>query len=128
AAETRSRFGIAAGLLSRDPLDLSGGERQRLALAALMSGKPDLLLLDEPTKGMDAAAKRDFAELLMSLKNSAAVLLVTHDTEFAELCADRCGLLFNGEILGEGAPDEFFGGNYFYTTPLRRLSKNITEE
>lgn len=121
AAELLSRFGISGELLSRDPLDLSGGERQRLALAALMAGKPDLLLLDEPTKGMDAAAKRDFAELLTSLKGSAAVLLVTHDTEFAELCADRCGLLFNGEILGEGTPDEFFGGNYFYTTPLRRL-------
>lgn len=121
ATELLSRFGISGELLSRDPLDLSGGERQRLALAALMAGKPDLLLLDEPTKGMDAAAKRDFAELLTSLKGSAAVLLVTHDTEFAELCADRCGLLFNGEILGEGTPDEFFGGNYFYTTPLRRL-------
>lgn len=121
ATELLSRFGISGELLFRDPLDLSGGERQRLALAALMAGKPDLLLLDEPTKGMDAAAKRDFAELLTSLKGSAAVLLVTHDTEFAELCADRCGLLFNGEILGEGTPDEFFGGNYFYTTPLRRL-------
>lgn len=121
ATELLSRFGISGELLSRDPLDLSGGERQRLALAALMAGKPDLLLLDEPTKGMDAAAKRDFAELLTSLKGSAAVLLVTHDTEFAELCADRCGLLFNGEILGEGTPDEFFGENYFYTTPLRRL-------
>lgn len=121
ATELLSRFGISGELLARDPLDLSGGERQRLALAALMTGKPDLLLLDEPTKGMDAAAKRDFAELLTSLKGSAAVLLVTHDTEFAELCADRCGLLFNGEILGEGTPDEFFGGNYFYTTPLRRL-------
>lgn len=121
ATELLSRFGISGELLFRDPLDLSGGERQRLALAALMAGKPDLLLLDEPTKGMDAAAKRDFAELLTSLKESAAVLLVTHDTEFAELCADRCSLLFNGEILGEGTPDEFFGGNYFYTTPLRRL-------
>lgn len=121
ARELLSRFGISGELLYRDPLDLSGGERQRLALAALVAGEPDLLLLDEPTKGMDAAAKRDFAELLTSLKGSAAVLLVTHDTEFAELCADRCGLLFNGEVLGEGAPDVFFGENFFYTTPLRRL-------
>lgn len=128
ATELLSRFGISGELLSRDPLDLSGGELQRLALAALMSGEPDLLLLDEPTKGMDVAAKRGLSELLKALKEKAAVLLVTHDTEFAELCADKCGLLFNGEILGEGAPDEFFGGNYFYTTPLRRLSKNITEE
>lgn len=125
AKEILARFGISGGLLDRDPLDLSGGEQQRLALAALMSGKPDLLLLDEPTKGMDAAAKRDFAELLISVKEEAAVLLVTHDTEFAEICADRCGLLFNGEISGEGATEVFFGDNFFYTTPLRRLTRSI---
>lgn len=123
AVDIPARFGISRELLSRDPLDLSGGERQRLALAVIMSGKPDLILLDEPTKGMDASAKRDFAELLKAVKESAAVLLVTHDTEFAELCADRCGLLFNGEISGEGAPDVFFGENFFYTTPLRRLTR-----
>ena len=93
-----------------------------------MSGKPDLLLLDEPTKGMDAAAKRDFSEMLKSVGESTAVLLVTHDTEFAELCADKCGLLFNGEISGEGAPEDFFGENFFYTTPLHRLAKGIWEE
>ena len=125
AVKILSIFGISGELLSRDPLDLSGGERQRLALAALISCNPDLLLLDEPTKGMDAAAKRDFSELLKKVRNGAAVLLVTHDTEFAELCADRCGLLFNGEISGESAPDVFFGENFFYTTPLRRLTRGI---
>ncbi len=128
AVEILSRFGISGELLPRNPLDLSGGERQRLALAVLMSGKPDLLLLDEPTKGMDAAAKRDFSEMLKSVGESTAVLLVTHDTEFAGLCADKCGLLFNGEISGEGAPEDFFGENFFYTTPLRRLAKGIWEE
>lgn len=113
-------------LADQNPLDLSGGERQRLALAKLLSGDPELLLLDEPTKGMDALAKSEFGRLLRGLKGTA-VLLVTHDAEFAAQCADRCGLLFNGEVVSEGEPAAFFSDNYFYTTPLCRLAKGITE-
>lgn len=119
------KFGLTE-LSERNPLDLSGGERQRLALAKLLSGSPELLLLDEPTKGMDALAKAEFAELLRG-STGTAVLLVTHDAEFAAKCADRCGLLFNGEVVSEGEPAAFFGENYFYTTPLCRLAKGITE-
>ncbi|MDE7361864.1 MAG: ATP-binding cassette domain-containing protein [Oscillospiraceae bacterium] len=119
------KFGLTE-LSERDPLDLSGGERQRLALAKLLLSEPELLLLDEPTKGMDALAKAEFAELLRGLTGTA-VLLVTHDAEFAAKCADICGLLFNGEVVSEGEPAAFFGDNYFYTTPLCRLAKGITE-
>ena len=120
-AEYLERFGLTE-LSARDPLDLSGGERQRLALAKLLSQKPDILLLDEPTKGMDAAAKRYTAELLKNLSHSGmAVLLVTHDTEFAAQCADICGMLFRGSILNEAPPQEMFRQNYFYTTPMYRL-------
>lgn len=118
------KFGLTE-LSDRNPLDISGGERQRLALAKLLSCDPELLLLDEPTKGMDALAKAEFAKLLRGL--TGAVLLVTHDAEFAAVCADRCGLLFNGEVVSEGEPAAFFGENYFYTTPLCRLAKGITE-
>ncbi len=115
-------------LLSKHPYDLSGGEQQRLALAKLMLKKPSLLLLDEPTKGMDAAAKHSFAMLLRGLaEEGTAVLLVTHDTELAARCADRCGLLFDGEISGEGAVHEFFSENFFYTTPVSRLARGIAD-
>lgn len=125
--ELLEKFGLTS-LADRDPLDLSGGEQQRLALAKLLSGGPDLLLLDEPTKGMDALSKAKFAELLRGLTGEGtAVLLVTHDAEFAACCADRCGLLFNGEVVSEDEPAAFFGENYFYTTPLCRLAKGITE-
>lgn len=110
----------------KNPLDLSGGERQRLALAKLLSGKPDVLLLDEPTKGMDAAARHSFSEMLRLLaENGLCVLLVTHDTELASECADMCGMLFNGEILNEAEPSEMFSGNYFYTTPEARLRRGV---
>lgn len=126
-AEYLERFGLAE-LSGRDPLDLSGGERQRLALAKLLSGKPELLLLDEPTKGMDAASKQELSGLLRSVAaDGCTVLLVTHDTELAAECADVCGMLFNGEILNEAAPEEMFRENYFYTTPMARLIRGISE-
>ena len=124
-AEYLARFGLS-GLADRDPLDLSGGERQRLALAKLLSGKPDVLLLDEPTKGMDAAAKREFAAMLRELAaEGISTLLVTHDTGLAEECADICALLFDGDIVNEATPAEMFSGNYFYTTPMSRLARGI---
>lgn len=124
-AEYLEKFGLS-GHAEKNPLDLSGGERQRLALAKLLSQKPDVLLLDEPTKGMDAAAKHSFSEMLRGLAEAGlCVLLVTHDTELAAGCADMCGMLFNGEILNEAPPAEMFSGNYFYTTPMARLKCGI---
>lgn len=126
-AELLVEFGLTE-LSERNPLDLSGGEQQRLALAKLLSERPELLLLDEPTKGMDALAKAEFAEFLRdTAKRGTAVLLVTHDVEFAAKCADRCGMLFNGEVVSEDEPTAFFNENYFYTTPIRRLANGITE-
>lgn len=124
-AEQLERFGLT-GLSGRDPLDLSGGERQKLALAKLLAEQPDILLLDEPTKGTDAASRREFAGMLRDITASGtAVLLVTHDTEFADSCADICGMLFNGEIINEAPPQEMFRQNYFFTTPMSRLSRGI---
>ncbi len=124
-AELLERFGLAE-LSERCPLDLSGGERQKLALAKLLAEKPDILLLDEPTKGTDAAARLDFSAMLRNIADAGtAVLLVTHDAEFAADCADICGMLFNGEILSEAPPQEMFRQNYFYTTPMSRLTRGI---
>lgn len=114
-------FGLTA-LCGRDPLDLSGGERQRLALAMLLSEPSELLLLDEPAKGTDAAFRAELAERLRAAAaKGTAVILVTHDTELAAECADVCGMLFNGEIISEAPPAEMFGQNYYYTTPMSRL-------
>lgn len=121
------RFGLSAAA-GTNPLDLSGGEQQRLALAALLSGKPDILLLDEPTKGMDALSKERLSLLLGEIAAAGAgVLVVTHDVSFAASCADRCGMLFDGEVVSEGEPKAFFGENYFYTTPLCRMARGVND-
>lgn len=124
-AEQLGKFGLS-DLSGRDPLDLSGGERQRLALAKLLAGKPEILLLDEPTKGTDAAARLELSAMLREIaQQGTAVLLVTHDAEFAAGCADLCGMLFNGEMINEATPQEMFRQNYFYTTPMSRLVRGI---
>jgi len=123
--ETAARFALTE-LYSSHPYDLSGGEQQRLALAKLMLKKPDVLLLDEPTKGMDAASRADFCGMLRTLaQQGAAIVLVTHDVQLAEDCADICGMLFNGEMTAEAPPQEFFRDNYFYTTPAARLRRMV---
>lgn len=108
------------------PYDLSGGEKQMLAWEKVLAGKPQLLLLDEPTKGLDAAARRDVGIRLRALAGEGvSVLMVTHDIELAAAVSDRCGLLFRGELLALDRTREFFHGNRFYTTAAARLSQNL---
>ncbi len=115
-------------VLERHPFDLSGGEQQRLALGKVLLTHPDVLLLDEPTKGMDGQLKRRFGELLQKLCDEGkAIFLVSHDVEFCARYADRCALLFRGEIAAEGAPHEFFSGNFFYTTAAAKLSRGMLD-
>jgi len=123
--ETARGFGLS-NLLVSHPYDLSGGETQRLALAKLLLAKPDILLLDEPTKGMDAFAKKVLAGILGGLKREGkAILTVSHDVDFcAEVC-DRAALLFGGSIIAEGPPRAVFAGNNFYTTNANRLARGI---
>lgn len=112
--------------LERHPYDLSGGQQQMVALAKVLGQNPKLLLLDEPTKGLDAAAKDQLAKVLLQLcAKGIGLLTVTHDVEFAAQYAHRCGLLFRGEVMGMGHPDVFFAGNYFYTTPTRRMCRGL---
>lgn len=110
--------------LDRHPYDLSGGEQQLCALAKALLLKPRLLLLDEPTKGIDAHAKRNILSILRDLKSSGmTVVIVTHDVEFAALCADRCALFFGGEITSCDVPPLFFAENNFYTTAANRMTR-----
>ncbi len=112
-------------VLDSHPHDLSGGQQQQAALAMMMLLKPDILLLDEPTKGLDPAAKDRLAALLQELRRQgASILLVTHDVEFAARHVTRCALLFDGGITAEGAPEGFFSSNYFYTTAVNRMVRD----
>ena len=111
-------------LLDKHPYDLSGGEQQLVALAKVLASKPKLLLLDEPTKGLDAGAKLRIMEILRSLKEQGVtVVIVTHDVEFAALCADRCAMFFGGRIVSSGTPNGFFSKNSFYTTAVSRMTR-----
>ena len=105
------------------PYDLSGGEMQLAALAKVLASKPHLLLLDEPTKGLDSHAKRTVCEVLKSLKKQGiTVIAVTHDVEFAALCADRVAMFFRGAVTAVGEPHVFFAENLFYTTSINRIT------
>ena len=110
-------------LLARHPYDLSGGEIQRLAVGKLLLREATVLLLDEPTKGLDAYAKAELAKLLQALcRDGTSILIVTHDVEFAARYATRCALMFDGLLLSEGEPHAFFAGNRFYTTDANRIA------
>ena len=113
-------------LLERHPYDLSGGEQQRAALAKVLLLNPEILLLDEPTKGLDAEFKQVFAEILqILLRRGTAVLMVSHDIEFCARYAHRCALFFDGGIVTEGTPRNFFSGNSFYTTAANRMARQL---
>jgi len=113
-------------LLDRHPYDLSGGEQQRLALAKVMLTEPDIMLLDEPTKGFDAEFKVMFAHILTGLiKKGIAVLMVSHDIEFCAKYAHCCGMFFDGRIINKAEPHMFFLGNSFYTTAANRIARDI---
>ena len=116
-------FDIQA-LYDKHPYDLSGGEQQLVALAKVLATNPRLLLMDEPTKGLDAQKKLELVRILKHLRSQGVtVIAVTHDVEFTALCADRCALFFRGNIVSIGTPEEFFSENTFYTTAASRMSK-----
>ena len=113
-------------LADRHPLDVSGGEQQRAALEKVLLTCPDGLLLDEPTKGLDGDEKAALASRLRELARcGTAILLITHDTDFAAAVADRCAFLFDGEIAAEGTPRTIFSANRFYTTSAARIARGF---
>ncbi len=113
-------------LLNRHPYDLSGGEQQKLALAKLLLIEPKILLLDEPTKGLDAHAKEELAGILKDLQaRGMTIIMVTHDIEFSAQYSNRCALFFDGSIVSEGEPRAFYSGNNFYTTAAHRISRDL---
>ena len=113
-------------LLDSHPYDLSGGEQQRAALAKVLLTQPKLLLLDEPTKGIDSFFKETFATILAQLKaQGITIVMVSHDVEFCARYADLISMFFDGQILTTDTPRRFFGNNSFYTTAANRMSRHV---
>ena len=114
ARERAASLGLS-GLDGRHPYDLSGGQRQLLALAKLLLIGPELLLLDEPTKGLDLFSRRIIARALRDhAKAGGTVIMATHDLDFAEQVADDVVMMFDGEIACMEPPADFFADNVFY--------------
>ena len=115
-------------LLEQHPYDLSGGEQQRAALAKVLLLEPKLLILDEPTKGLDAGFKIKFAQIIEQLlKKGVTIIMVSHDIEFCARFAHKCALFFNGNIVTSNTPNKFFSGNNFYTTVANRMTRQVFE-
>lgn len=113
----------------QNPLDLSGGQQQRLALGKVLLTKPEILLLDEPTKGMDGDFKVKFGDMLRELKKQGiTTVLVSHDMEFCAEYATYCGLMFDREIISGGPTREFFAENVYYTTAAARMTRGILKD
>ena len=113
-------------LLGCHPYDLSGGEQQRAALAKVLLTQPKLLLLDEPTKGIDSFFKETLAQILCKLKGQGVtIVMVSHDVEFCAKYADMVSMFFDGQMLTTDTPSRFFGNNSFYTTAANRMSRHV---
>ncbi len=113
-------------LLESHPYDISGGEQQRVALAKILLLNPKVILLDEPTKGIDNFFKKKLGEVLRKLKDEGkTIIVVSHDIEFSGQYADRCAMVFEGKITTEGNANDFFSGNSFYTTSANKMSSHI---
>lgn len=118
-------FGLA-DLKQQHPYDLSGGEQQRLALLKVLGQEGELLLLDEPAKGLDEKNQNMLGQLIRTICVSGkTVVVVTHDVSFAARYCDRVGMLFDGRVTGTSDVREFFLHNQFYTTVTRRLTKGL---
>lgn len=116
-------------LRKSNPYDLSGGEQQRLALGKILLLKPEILLLDEPTKGLDPFFKRTLASILRKLvEQGVTIFMVSHDIEFCGEYADRCAMFFDGDIVSVGTPQTFFSGNNFYTTTANKIIRKWKKE
>lgn len=113
-------------LLKSHPFDLSGGEQEKLAIAKILLTEAEIYLFDEPTNGMDPTFKIKFGEIIRELKKSGKTfIIVSHDIEFSATFADRCVMIFDGRVVSDSEPREFFSGNSFYTTTANRIVRSV---
>lgn len=113
-------------LLKSHPFDLSGGEQEKLAIAKILLTEAEIYLFDEPTNGMDPTFKIKFGEIIRELKKSGKTFIIaSHDIEFSATFADRCVMIFDGRVVSDSEPREFFSGNSFYTTTANRIVRSV---
>lgn len=126
--ELVARFDVES-IMDKHPFDISGGQQQKIALMLVLLADPKLLLLDEPTKGLDPISKHRLAELLEMIRaGGTTIVMVSHDIEFAASYASRCGLLFNGAMVAVEDTRSFLQSNYFYTTTIHRTVGDVLPE
>ncbi len=116
-------------LQTSHPYDISGGEQQRAALGKVLLTSPQILLVDEPTKGLDSFFKQRLAHIFRKLQSrGTTIIMVSHDIEFCAEYADCCAMLFDGAIVAKESPRAFFGGRHFYTTAANRMARHMLRE
>ena len=121
-------LGLSLDLLHSEMSSLTAKEKVKVLLAQALFGNPDILLLDEPTKGIDNFFKLEFAEILKDLKKQGVtIIMVSHDVEFCAKYADLVSMFFDGSIITTNTPNRFFSQNSFYTTAANRMSRHIFE-
>ena len=114
-----------SGMRDRYPRDLSVGERQRVALAAVLVGDPDLILLDEPTRGLDYEQKEALASFLQAQKRCGkTILVVSHDVELVAQCAERVLLMDGGEIVVDGPLRQVMNDSPRFASQINRLFRD----
>lgn len=112
-------------LKDKNPRDLSGGQRQRVAIASILVLKPEMILLDEPTRGLERELKLKLGKVLKRLnEEGTTIILVTHDTDFASSFCSRYILMFNGSIAADGGKKEVLSDGIFYTTSINKLLRD----
>ena len=117
-------FGLSK-LLNKHPYDCSGGEQQKIVITKALLTKPDVIFLDEPTKGIDPVSKIQLGNKLKKLQeNGLTIVMTTHDINFAAEYSERCLLLFDGNIQVDDDPTIVFAKNNFYTTFVNRMVKD----
>ncbi|OXM17363.1 ABC transporter ATP-binding protein [Paenibacillus herberti] len=121
-----SAFAELEPLLSMHPYDLSGGEQQRAALAKVLLLEPTILILDEPTKGLDSFFKEKLGLFLKKLNaEGVTIIMVSHDIEFCAKYGEECSMFFDGGIVSTNTATAFFAGNNFYTTSANRMARHL---
>jgi len=125
--ETRKllKFFNVEHLIDQNPYDCSGGEQQKIAIIKALMKKPDILILDEPSKGLDPLSKHNLAKKLQTLQsNDLTIVMTSHDLSFVANYCHRCIMLFDGGIQVDNDPKDMFAENNFYTTFVNRLVKD----
>lgn len=115
--------GIPENMYEKSPFELSGGQKRRVAIAGVLSMNPEILILDEPTAGLDPRGKKELLEEIEGLKGSRTIILISHIMDDIARLSDKIITLENGSIASIGAPEEIFSESAF----LERLGLSVTK-